>query len=207
MRKKSDAAKKLLGTFKRSRSEKTFKRPLAASESLPTQKLSAKGQLPVVLVGPAPRTLPHKARAQWEALRPQLDALGTFTTSQCTALENLARSQARLADAALPASSFGPLTATVQRQLQAFGLAGSSRRPATPSPASPAPSSTSDADVLALLDPDDFTDDGFPLFLPLPPFTPEFFIMDAPGGAQVRPEAIAAARAEWAERERLRLGL
>jgi len=196
---KSVAEKKLAGTYRPSR-ERRYAAGLKANS--PPAK-AKRDQTPAVLVPKAPSTLSKSEREAWGELREEWNAQGGIKPGQLSTFRLLVSATTRLRALPEASGSYGALLGQVAKLSKL--LTAKPALAASPPPTSPAVSET---DVLAMLDPDDFdSDDGYPSFLPLPPFSPEFWIMDAPGGPAVKPEVIAAARKEWIERERLRLGL
>jgi hypothetical protein len=157
---KSDAEKKLSGTFRKDRAEGTKRPPRDPLEKL----IKAKGYtvteverlydaLPsaetasapaVEPVGPAPKSLPHAARLAWEKLRPELDAKGTYRGRRLL-LENYCRSQARLESPELSEARYTGLLSQVQKMLASL-LAPEEPTFTTPVPGQRSPAGGSEAE-------------------------------------------------------------
>jgi hypothetical protein len=131
---KSDAEKKLSGTFRKDRGEGTKRLPRDPLERLANAKGYTAAQVrklyaalpppetapaPVEPVGPAPRSLPLEARTVWEKLRGELDVKGSYRGRRLL-LENYCRSQARLEDPKLERARYNSLLGQVRKMLDAL---------------------------------------------------------------------------------------
>jgi hypothetical protein len=184
----SIAAKKLKGTYQPGRDaarakgkEKRYDRP---KRRPPTPHL--------VLIPAPPKDVSKGERAIWQELAEPLNAAGGILPGQLGTFRLLCSATAKLRSPRLPSGSFAPLVGAANKLSQQL-----SARPTAlvdiPHPIEVEPAELPDH-------PSDYDDDGYPTFMGLPPFTAANFDFDAPGGAKLRPEVIAAARREWQKR-------
>jgi hypothetical protein len=143
--------------------------------------------------------------ASWRELATTLNASGGAIAAKMAGFANLVRAQSKLNDPELPVGAYANLAGLVNAALSALTPRPRSADQALSQPVvgtQPVVDARSEEEE-GPFDPDD----GFPSLLPLQFFGPEHWIMDAPGGPKLRPEAIAEGRREWRRIQAQRQGL
>jgi hypothetical protein len=183
MRRKSDAEKRLAGTFRRDRREALAKPPGPRRVIQRSVKGASVPFLAVrgtpVPVGKPPKGLSPVEKQEWVALSEQLG--GRVPPGQKNQFSYLVRASARLKDSTLSSSAFTHLMATCARMLASLQPAPEAFRPETLAPFARVDAQASDAPSVQATATDDDP------FAPLPKFTranyPELFAAhDLPPG-------------------------